>query len=164
MRFLLLRLADALGGATYVPLLWSAFHVVKASLSTWGGALSDRFGRKWMIIAGWTVYAIVYFGFAWSTSAAGFIAWFLFYGCTLRLLKERRRRSSRISRQPNAAARRFGWYNATTGIGALIASVLFGELYEHFGASVAFMTAPRLRRGGCVAALHSHRYNQRFRW
>ena len=61
--FLLLRLSDALHGATYVPLLWSAIHVVKASLSTWGGGLSDRFGRKQLIIAGWMIYALVYFGF-----------------------------------------------------------------------------------------------------
>src|SRR5437867_12911356 len=38
--FLLLRLSDALGGATYVPLLWAGIHVVKASLSTWGGGVS----------------------------------------------------------------------------------------------------------------------------
>jgi hypothetical protein len=34
--FLLLRLSDAIGSATYVPLLWSGLHVVKASLSTLG--------------------------------------------------------------------------------------------------------------------------------
>src|SRR5205814_3856986 len=71
--FLLLRLADALGGATYVPLLWAGIHVVKASLSTWGGSLSDQFGRKRVIIAGWVVYALVYFGYAISTGAAAFI-------------------------------------------------------------------------------------------
>ena len=33
-----------------------------------------------VIIAGWIVYALVYFAFAMSTSAPVFIAWFLFYG------------------------------------------------------------------------------------
>ncbi len=78
--FLLLRLSDALGTATWVPLLWAGLHVVKASLSTWGGALSDRWGRRRVIIAGWAVYALVYLGFATATSAAAFIAWFLVYG------------------------------------------------------------------------------------
>jgi MFS family permease len=149
--FLLLRLSDALGGATYVPLLWSAIHVVKASLSTWGGGLSDRFGRKRMIIAGWIVYALVYFGFAWSTSAVAFIAWFLFYGVYFALAEgaEKALVADLTPAERRGAA--FGWYNATTGVGALIASVLFGELYEHLGAPVAFMTGAAL--AGVAAVL-----------
>jgi MFS family permease len=149
--FLLLRLSDVLGGVTYVPLLWSAIHVVKASLSTWGGGLSDRFGRKRMIIAGWIVYALVYFGFAWSTSAVAFIAWFLFYGAYFALAEgaEKALVADLTPAQRRGAA--FGWYNATTGVGALIASVLFGELYEHLGAPVAFMTGAAL--AGVAAVL-----------
>jgi MFS family permease len=149
--FLLLRLSDALGGVTYVPLLWSGIHVVKASLSTWGGGLSDRYGRKRMIIAGWVVYALVYSGFAISTSATAFIAWFLFYGVYFALAEGAEKA---LIADLTPAARRgaaFGWYNATTGVGALIASVLFGELYEHFGAPVAFMTGAAL--AGVAAVL-----------
>ena len=149
--FLLLRLSDALGGATYVPLLWAGIHVVKASLSTWGGGLSDRFGRKRMIIAGWIVYALVYFAFAMSTSAPVFIAWFLFYGVYFALAEgaEKALVADLTPAERRGAA--FGWYNATTGIGALIASVLFGELYEHVGAPVAFMTGAAL--AGVAAVL-----------
>ncbi len=138
--FLLLRLADALGGATYVPLLWAGIHVVKASLSTWGGGLSDTFGRKRMIVAGWIVYALVYFGFAMSTSAPVFIAWFLFYGVYFALAEgaEKALVADLTPAERRGAA--FGWYNATTGVGALIASILFGYLYDRFGAPVAFVT------------------------
>jgi len=149
--FLLLRLSDALGGVTFVPLLWSAIHVVKASLSTWGGGLSDRYGRKRMIVAGWSVYALVYFGFATSAGAAAFIAWFLFYGVYFALAEgaEKALIADLTPAERRGAA--FGWYNATTGAGALIASVLFGELYEHFGAPVAFMTGASL--AGVAAVL-----------
>ena len=149
--FLLLRLADALGGATYVPLLWAAIHVVKASLSTWGGGLSDRFGRKQLIIVGWTIYALVYFGFALSTGAAAFIAWFLFYGVYFAFAEgaEKALIADLTPMERRGAA--FGWYNAVTGIGALIASIVFGELYEHFGAPVAFMTGAAL--AGVAAVL-----------
>lgn len=151
--FLLLRLADALGGATYVPLLWSGLHVVKASLSTWGGGLSDRFGRKRMIIAGWTVYALVYLGFAISTGAMAFIAWFLFYGVYFALAEGAEKA---LIADVTPAGRRgaaFGWYNATVGLGALIASVLFGELYEHFGAPTAFTTGAALAAAAAVLLL-----------
>ena len=151
--FLLLRLSDALGGATYVPLLWAAIHVVKASLSTWGGGLSDRFGRKQLIITGWMIYALVYFGFALSTGAAAFIAWFLFYGVYFAFAEgaEKALIADLTPMERRGAA--FGWYNAVTGIGALIASIVFGELYEHFGASVAFMTGAALAGAAAVLLL-----------
>jgi MFS family permease len=149
--FLLLRLGDALGGATYVPLLWSAIHVVKASLSTWGGGLSDLYGRKRMIVAGWVVYALVYFGFAMSTSATAFIAWFLFYGVYFALAEGAEKALIADLTPAGRRGAAFGWYNATTGVGALIASVLFGELYQHFGAPVAFMTGAAL--AGVAAVL-----------
>jgi MFS family permease len=148
--FLLLRLSDALQGATYVPLLWSAIHVVKASLSTWGGGLSDRFGRKQLIIAGWIVYALVYFGFAVSTSATAFISWFLFYGVYFALAEGAEKALIADLTPPGHRGAAFGWYNAVTGIGALIASVLFGELYQHFGAAVAFTTGAGLAGAAAV--------------
>jgi len=149
--FLLLRLSDALGGVTYVPLLWAGIHVVKASLSTWGGGLSDRFGRKRMIIAGWIVYALVYFGFAMSTSAPVFIGWFLFYGVYFALAEgaEKALVADLTPAERRGAA--FGWYNATTGIGALVASILFGYLYDRYGAPAAFITGAAL--AGVAAVL-----------
>jgi len=148
--FLLLRLSEALGGATYVPLLWAALHVVKASLSTWGGGLSDRFGRKQLIIVGWTIYALVYFGFALSTGVAAFIGWFLFYGVYFAFTEgaEKALLTDLTPVARHGAA--FGWYNGVTGIGALAASVLFGELYEHFGAPIAFMTGAALAGAAAV--------------
>ena len=138
--FLLLRLSDALGGAKYVPLMWAAIHVVKASLSTWGGVLSDRLGRKQLIVSGWVVYALVYLGFALSTGAAAFIAWFLFYGVYFAFADGP---SKALVTDLTPSGRRgaaFGIYNGTIGAGALIASILFGYLYERFGPSTAFLT------------------------
>jgi MFS family permease len=142
--FLLLRLSDALGGAKYVPLMWAGIHVVKASLSTWGGTLSDRFGRKQLIVSGWIVYALVYLGFAMSTSAAAFIAWFLFYGVYFAFAEGPAKALITDLTPPERRGTAFGFYNATIGAGALIASVLFGYLYEHFGPSTAFTTGAAL--------------------
>jgi MFS family permease len=142
--FLLLRLSDALGGAMYVPLMWAGIHVVKASLSTWGGTLSDRFGRKQLIVSGWIVYALVYLGFAMSTSPSAFIAWFLFYGVYFAFAEGPSKALVTDLTPPERRGAAFGLYNATVGVGALIASVLFGYLYEHFSASTAFTTGAAL--------------------
>jgi MFS family permease len=151
--FLLLRLSDALGGATYVPLLWAGIHIVKASLSTWGGELSDRFGRKQLIIAGWMIYALVYVGFALSTGAAAFIAWFLFYGVYFALAEGAEKALIADLTPMGRRGAAFGWYNAVVGVGALVASIVFGELYEHFGASVAFMAGAAFAGAAAVLLL-----------
>src|SRR5260221_8718634 len=67
--FLLLR-ANQLGvNVCLAPILWAALHVVKSASSTPGGALSDRVGRRATLVAGWALYAVVYFGFAQATQA-----------------------------------------------------------------------------------------------
>jgi MFS family permease len=142
--FLLLRLSDALGGATFVPLLWAALHVIKASLSTLGGSLSDRFGRKPMIVIGWAIYSVVYLGFAISTSAVAFIAWFLIYGLYFAFSEGAEKALVADLTPATRSGTAFGYYNAALGVGALVASVLFGLLYDRFGAQTAFGTGAAL--------------------
>ena len=136
--FLLLRLTDVLGSGTYIPLLWAGLHVVKASLSTWGGGLSDRLGRKQVIVIGWAIYALVYLGFATATSGVAFVAWFLFYGVYFALAEgaEKALVADLTPQARHGAA--FGLYNAALGVGTLAASVAFGFFYDHFGAATAF--------------------------
>jgi len=151
--FLLLRLGDALGGATYVPLLWAALHVVKATLSTWGGSLSDRAGRKRVIVAGWLVYVGVYLGFALSTSAAAFIAWFLCYGVYFALTEGAEKALIADLTPPGRQGTAFGLYNAVLGAGALAASVTFGFLYDRYGAPAAFTVGAALAGAAAITLL-----------
>jgi MFS family permease len=151
--FLLLRLTDALGSATYIPLLWALLHMVKASLSTWGGSLSDRIGRKRVIVIGWIVYAIVYLGFATATRADAFVAWFLLYGVYFAFAEGAEKA---LVADLTPAARHgtaFGAYNAALGAGALTASVVFGVLYERFGPATAFSTGAALAGAAAVLML-----------
>jgi MFS family permease len=142
--FLLLRLADEIGNATYVPLLWSGLHVVKASLSTWGGTLSDRIGRKQVIVIGWLLYAVVYLGFAMASSAQTLIAWFLLYGVFFALTEGAEKALVADLAPASRHGLAFGAYNTALGIGALGASIVFGLLYERFGAATAFTTGAAL--------------------
>jgi MFS family permease len=74
--FLLLRAQETGLTLAVIPLLWTAHHVVKAAASTHAGALSDRIGRRRAILAGWTVYAASYAGFALASAA--WHVWVLF--------------------------------------------------------------------------------------
>jgi MFS family permease len=137
--FLLLR-AQQLGVPTVLaPVLWALLSGVKALTSTHGGALSDRLGRRPMIVAGWVWYAIVYFAFARADAAwqvwGLFAIYGIFYGMT-----EGAEKALVVDLVPRARiGTALGWYNLAIGIGALPASVLFGIVWDRAGASAAFV-------------------------
>jgi MFS family permease len=142
--FLLLRLADAGVPASGIALVWSAFHVVKMLATYAGGRLSDRWGRRPMVTAGWMVYAAVYLTFAVVDSSPAVIATFLAYGLYFGLTEpvEKAWVADLVPERLRGTA--FGLYHGTVGLAALPASLLFGLLWQRFGAPTAFATGAGL--------------------
>ena len=136
--FLLLRLTDAAGGPRFIPLMWAALHVVKTVFSVGGGAASDRFGRRRLIAIGWVVYAVVYAGFAASSSLWALITWFMIYGVYYGCVEGTERALVADFALPSQKGTAFGVYNAVAGLGALVSSIVFGVLWNAFGERVAF--------------------------
>ncbi|MBI1808972.1 MAG: MFS transporter, partial [Gemmatimonadetes bacterium] len=136
--FLLMR-ASQLGVATaLIPVLWATHNLLKSLASTPAGSLSDRIGRKPVIVVGWIVYAVVYLLFARATSV--WQAWALFAAYALYLgLVEGVEKALVADLVPTARrGRAFGWFNFTVGIAALPASVVFGLVWQRWGAATAF--------------------------
>jgi MFS family permease len=136
--FLLLRLTQAAGGPTLIPLIWAALHVVKSVFVVAGGVASDRVGRRKLIAIGWVVYATVYVGFALSTSLPALVTWFMVYGLYYGCVEGSERALVADLALPSQKGTAFGVYNAVTGVGALVSSVVFGILWNRFGETVAF--------------------------
>ena len=149
--FLLLRLADALGSATYLPLMWAAHHVVKASLSTWGGGLSDRLGRRYVIVIGWGIYSVVYLGFAFVSNTVAFVALFLLYGVHFALAEGAEKALVADLTPPRMHGTSFGLYYGVLGVGLLVASIAFGFVYDRISPAAAFIMGAVL--SGAAAAL-----------
>jgi MFS family permease len=148
--FLLLRLTEAAGGPRFIPLMWAALHVVKTVFSVAGGTASDRFGRRKLIAIGWVVYAVVYSGFAVSSSLWALVAWFMIYGVYYGCVEGTERALIADFALPSQKGTAFGVYNAVSGLGALVSSIVFGVLWTKFGAGVAFGSGAAL---AIVAAL-----------
>jgi MFS family permease len=142
--FLLLRLADAGLAAAWLPLAWAGLHVVKSSLATLGGSLSDRFGRVRLIGGGWLLYAVVYAGIAASDALAPLMAWFFTYGVYFALVEGSEKALVADLTPPGRQGTAFGWYNAILGLGTLAASLVFGALWQAFGPRAAFLTGAAL--------------------
>lgn len=136
--FLLLR-ASQLGVPTaLIPLVWVLLHLVKSASSTPAGALSDRVGRRPLIVAGWMLYAGVYAGFSQATDP--WHAWALFgvYGVVFGLTEgtEKALVADLVPARRRGTA--FGWYQATVGLASLPASIAFGMVWDAYGSPAAF--------------------------
>ena len=136
--FLLLRASQLGVAAAMIPLLWAAHSLVKSATNTPGGMLSDKLGRKPLIVAGWVVYAIVYLLFGRATSAWQMWALFLAYGLYFGLTEgaEKALVTDLVPASKRGTA--FGWYNFTVGLAALPASVIFGIVWDRFSPVAAF--------------------------
>ena len=137
--FLLLR-ANQLGvPVALAPILWAVLNFVKAATGTYGGQLSDRLGRRPLIVGGWLLYAAVYFAFAWA--GAPWQAWALFaiYGVFYGMTEgtEKALVADIVPKIRRGAA--FGWYNLAIGLGALPASLIFGWIWDRSGSASAFV-------------------------
>ena len=137
--FLLLRAEQTGVRPAMLPLLWMALHFSKVLSSIIGGDLSDRVGRKAMIVSGWFIYALVYAGFAFADSA--WQAWVLFivYGLYFGLTEgvEKALVADLVTDEKRGTA--FGFYNLAYGITVFPASLIFGFVWTRSNAATAFL-------------------------
>ena len=136
--FLLWRARELGVAVSLGPVLWALLHVTRSATATWGGALSDRRGRRFAIVSGWLVYAVTYAGFA--AARAPWQAWLLFamYG-TYYGLTEGAQKALVVDLVPSEwRGRALGALQMAIGLAVLPASVLFGLAYKRWGAGAAF--------------------------
>jgi MFS family permease len=148
--FILLRLTDLGVAAVWIPLLWSALHVVKVTSSVLGGALSDRFGRRAMIALGYLWYAAIYAAFAWFNALPAVIVTFLAYGLYFGLTEGVEKAWVADMSPAEARGTAFGIYNAALGAGGLAASLLFGAIWTRVSPAAAFLTGAGLALAASV--------------
>jgi MFS family permease len=139
--FLLLRAAESGISPIVLPLLWMTLHFSKVVFSLIGGDLSDRFGRKALIISGWVIYALVYIGFAFVSSAWQCWLLFIVYGAYFGFTEgvEKAFVADMVPEKRRGTA--YGLYNLAYGITVFPASLLFGLVWYGYGASTAFLAS-----------------------
>jgi MFS family permease len=136
--FLLVR-AQELGVSLHLlPMLWLVFHVAKSVGNLLGGRAVDKLGPRRLLLAGWAWYAVVYLAFAYASSAWQVWALFLLYAVYYALTEPSEKTLVAHLVGSERAGLAYGWFNLLIGIGALPASLMFGALYEHFNAQIAF--------------------------
>ncbi len=148
--FLVLRAQNIGIGAAFAPLLGLVFNTTYTAFSWPAGKLSDRMSKKVLVAAGYAVFAIVYFVFALAPSKAAVWAAFAIYGLYYALTNPVLRAMVSQAAPPESRGKAFGIFYFVTSVTALLASVLTGELWKHFGPAVPFYASAGL---AAVAAL-----------
>jgi len=149
--FLLLRAQTAGVSVAMIPLLWAMLHISKVLSSLFGGDLSDRLGRRRLIVSGWILYAAVYAGFAFVTEEISAWILFLIYGIYFGLAEGAEKALVADLVKPEQRGTAYGLYNLAFSITVLPASLLMGALWTWQGPVSAFLVSAAL--GGTAAVL-----------
>jgi MFS family permease len=115
------------------------FNLVYAVGSYGAGVLSDRFGRRRLLLSGWLIFAFVYVAYALGPNAAVaaglFIVYGLFYAATEGV--GRALVADMVASRSRATA--YGVYYGLLGMATLPASVVAGVLWQWLSPSAPFV-------------------------
>ena len=114
------------------------FNLVYALISTPAGALSDRIGRRKVIVGGWLAYAAIYLGFGLAGAAWQIWALFALYGIYYGMAEGAGKALVADLVQPAQRGTAYGIYNAAIGLAAFPASLIAGLLWEGVGRWAGF--------------------------
>jgi len=153
--FLVMRAQNVGISVNLAPLLGLVFNLTY-TLGSWpAGWLSDRVSRRWIAAAGYFVFAGVYFVFGrppsilaiWITMAV----YGLYYALTQPVLKALV--AETVAQEIRGRA--LGVYYFVTSVATLAASLITGELWKHYGASLPFYVSAGLAAISAVLLLAS---------
>jgi MFS family permease len=149
--FLILRAEQAGLSVAGILGMMLSFNLIYALLSGPAGALSDRIGRKTLMVAGWSLYAAVYLGFAGAN--AGWQTWALMcvYGVYYGISEGVARAfvADLVPALQRGSA--YGAYHAAVGLTALPASLIAGVLWQGVGAWSGFGPSAPFLFGAAMA-------------
>jgi MFS family permease len=129
------------------------FNFVYTVISLPAGKLSDRVGRRRVIMAGWALYALTYLGLAQARSAAHIVVLYVIYGAYYGLSYGTAKALVADLVPPESRGMAFGTYNAVLGLTDLPASLLAGILWSGAGAWAGFGPAAPFYFGAAMAFL-----------
>jgi MFS family permease len=119
-------------------LIYAAFNLVAALISYPAGALSDRWGRRNILLASYLVFFVAYVGFAVTRSVFLIGTLFIVYGLYQGVFRAvgKALASDLVPEQMRASG--IGWYNSTVGILQLVSSVVAGLLWDQISHAAVF--------------------------
>lgn len=137
--FLILQLKSTGLSLTDTIIVYAFYNLVAAAISYPAGALSDRFGRKPLLIGALAIFAVTYAGFALSRSPVLIGALLISYGLFQGIFRAVGKAFAVDFVQPEMRASAIGWYGTAIGLSGLVASIVAGILWDKVGHPAVFI-------------------------
>ncbi len=166
--FLILRTRDLVASLTTTIFLYALVNLAASVASYPAGSLSDRFGRKGVLLLSYMVFVVVYLGFGVTANVILVGVLFVLYGCYQGIFRSVGKALASDLVPAELQASGVGWYTATIGLTGLVASLVGGALWTRVSPSATFLFGagsglvgsialvllyPQIRGGGDTAAL-----------
>ncbi len=136
--FLVLRAQERGVPVTGIMAMLLLFNIVYATLAGPAGKLSDRIGRRRLIVAGWLVYGLIYLGFALAGAGWQLFALYALYGIYYGVTEGVGKALIADLVAPEQRGTAYGLYNAAVAVMALPASFIAGVLWQGIGSFAGF--------------------------
>lgn len=135
---LLVKAGDIGIEAAFIPIMYLIFNAISVIFSIPAGILSDKIGREKLIIFGYILYSVIYFGFGKTSSKIMLILLFGLYGLYSAATDgvQKALVSDYIDKDKRGTG--LGIYNCLLGVTLLPASLIAGLLYDHVNNSAPF--------------------------
>jgi len=137
-QFLLLKAKDAGNTLTAVILFYLVYHISRVLFTYPASRLSDKIGRKKVLVFGYFIYALVYLGFALNTSSIMFWVLFGVYGLYMGFTEGVEKALVTDIAPQHLKATTIGLHATLVGIGLLPASLLAGLLWKYLSPAAPF--------------------------
>jgi MFS family permease len=136
--FLILRTRGVGASLPMTILVYALFNLVAALASYPAGYVSDKLGRKGVLLLSFLVFLVVYAGFGLTTNVVLIALLFVLYGLYQGIFRSVGKAFATDFVPSELRASGVGWYTATIGLSGLIASVVGGELWTRIGPPATF--------------------------
>lgn len=151
--FLVLRAQERGMSVLNILIMLAVFNLVYTLVSTPAGGLSDKIGRRKIIIGGWIIYALIYLGFALAQNVTHIFLLYVAYGVYYGMAYGTAKAMIGDLVAPELRGTAFGTYNAVLGILDFPASLIAGFLWSGVGKWAGFGPSAPFYFGAALAAI-----------
>jgi len=151
--FLILQIKDKGLSLINTILVYAMFNLAAAIISYPAGSLSDKFGRKPVLLISFLIFLIAYMGFAFSINIFFIGVMFVFYGFFQGIFRTVGKSYAADFVPQHLRASGVGWYSTIVGLSGLVASIIAGQLWDKVSHTSVFIYGAILSFIGIITLL-----------